>query len=210
MVETVLKLYVRLAEHRRDAVFHLPELPKWDDGPSSANAMIAFDRIIADVATGADGTAYFAHLLIPHGPYIHRSDCSLRSDVNGWLSNRPPFRREMSESGRRRSHAAHFEQMQCVQQKLGRLFQQMKAAGQFDDATIIIHGDHGSRIYRVAARAENIGRLQQGDYLAGFATLFAAKSPALEPGYRSEEHTSELQSLMRTSYAVFCLKKKNN
>src|SRR3546814_10762768 len=28
--------------------------------------------------------------------------------------------------------------------------------------------------------------------------------------YRSEEHTSELQSLMRISYAVFCLKKKNN
>src|SRR3546814_8490321 len=27
-------------------------------------------------------------------------------------------------------------------------------------------------------------------------------------GERSEEHTSELQSLMRTSYAVFCLKKK--
>src|SRR3546814_7883209 len=28
------------------------------------------------------------------------------------------------------------------------------------------------------------------------------------PEYRSEEHTSELQSLMRISYAVFCLKKK--
>src|SRR3546814_10711069 len=28
-----------------------------------------------------------------------------------------------------------------------------------------------------------------------------------EPGWRSEEHTSELQSLMRISYAVFCLKK---
>src|SRR3546814_2948230 len=28
--------------------------------------------------------------------------------------------------------------------------------------------------------------------------------------YRSEEHTSELQSLMRISYAVFCLKKKTN
>src|SRR3546814_4376793 len=32
--------------------------------------------------------------------------------------------------------------------------------------------------------------------------------PALEAG-RSEEHTSELQSLMRNSYSVFCLKKKN-
>src|SRR3546814_2941821 len=29
------------------------------------------------------------------------------------------------------------------------------------------------------------------------------------PGTRSEEHTSELQSLMRISYAVFCLKKTN-
>src|SRR3546814_7920741 len=29
-------------------------------------------------------------------------------------------------------------------------------------------------------------------------------------GQRSEEHTSELQSLMRISYAVFCLKKKKN
>src|SRR3546814_9736562 len=35
--------------------------------------------------------------------------------------------------------------------------------------------------------------------------------PALIYGFaaRSEEHTSELQSLMRSSYAVFCLKKKN-
>src|SRR3546814_9279610 len=34
---------------------------------------------------------------------------------------------------------------------------------------------------------------------------------AVQPrGNRSEEHTSELQSLMRNSYAVFCLKKKTN
>src|SRR3546814_8863663 len=33
---------------------------------------------------------------------------------------------------------------------------------------------------------------------------------ASEAGARSEEHTSELQSLMRISYAVFCLNKKTN
>src|SRR3546814_4024685 len=37
--------------------------------------------------------------------------------------------------------------------------------------------------------------------------LSAAESASLEAA-RSEEHTSELQSLMRISYAVFCLKKK--
>src|SRR3546814_5979047 len=36
--------------------------------------------------------------------------------------------------------------------------------------------------------------------------LRALLEPA--PAFRSEEHTSELQSLMRISYAVFCLKKK--
>src|SRR3546814_1780819 len=35
------------------------------------------------------------------------------------------------------------------------------------------------------------------------------KRPMIYPCRRSEEHTSELQSLMRISYAVFCLKKKN-
>src|SRR3546814_6207382 len=36
-----------------------------------------------------------------------------------------------------------------------------------------------------------------------------AVAPALLDQARSEEHTSELQSLMRNSYAVFCLKKTN-
>src|SRR3546814_9140868 len=36
-----------------------------------------------------------------------------------------------------------------------------------------------------------------------------SRDGTLEVLRRSEEHTSELQSLMRTSYAVFCLKKKN-
>src|SRR3546814_9028092 len=35
-----------------------------------------------------------------------------------------------------------------------------------------------------------------------------ARDPVDDAGERSEEHTSELQSLMRISYAVFCLKKK--
>src|SRR3546814_9854653 len=39
-------------------------------------------------------------------------------------------------------------------------------------------------------------------------TAKKAKLRSIRPCTRSEEHTSELQSLMRSSYAVFCLKKK--
>src|SRR3546814_8426478 len=43
----------------------------------------------------------------------------------------------------------------------------------------------------------------------GLGGLLGLAQLLLELGVRSEEHTSELQSLMRISYAVFCLKKKN-
>src|SRR3546814_5473559 len=39
-------------------------------------------------------------------------------------------------------------------------------------------------------------------------SITAMLQEAIDGGQRSEEHTSELQSLMRISYAVFCLKKK--
>src|SRR3546814_8066865 len=51
------------------------------------------------------------------------------------------------------------------------------------------------------------GALALGSNLAG---ADAAGNVQLYAPSRSEEHTSELQSLMRNSYAVFCLKKKTN
>src|SRR3546814_4814478 len=56
------------------------------------------------------------------------------------------------------------------------------------------------------ARAQPIGEglLPLRDGAGGKALVVQAA----QLGHRSEEHTSELQSLMRISYAVFCLKKK--
>src|SRR3546814_4799789 len=64
-------------------------------------------------------------------------------------------------------------------------------------------------------------RSTRTDTLFPYTTLFRSRSRAGRPRWdrchrpgtgrcchRSEEHTSELQSLMRISYAVFCLKKK--
>src|SRR3546814_5992752 len=58
-------------------------------------------------------------------------------------------------------------------------------------------------------------RYDAPDFAAGDAFLFGRETAGLPdevlatiPEARSEEHTSELQSLMRISYAVFCLKKK--
>src|SRR3546814_1578 len=73
----------------------------------------------------------------------------------------------------------------------------------------ILSGDDDSRIgwlfaaSRPAVVAAGGWRFGGGDLPTGSLTLDAQAD-----GSRSEEHTSELQSLMRISYAVFCLKKK--
>src|SRR3546814_5520737 len=61
------------------------------------------------------------------------------------------------------------------------------------------------------ARVCNAYRLDEQQFV-GAALIWVASALAalwLAQVSRSEEHTSELQSLMRISYAVFCLKKKN-
>src|SRR3546814_8966032 len=65
-------------------------------------------------------------------------------------------------------------------------------------------GRHGAGQGASAAAVARLLRLQRGRGAAG-----EDREPAAPARGRSEEHTSELQSLMRISYAVFCLKKKH-
>src|SRR3546814_9220069 len=65
----------------------------------------------------------------------------------------------------------------------------------------------GSDAAQVAATPP-LERLPQGQRLVRQMGIQAPPERQPERERRSEEHTSELQSLMRISYAVFCLKKK--
>src|SRR3546814_2515253 len=69
------------------------------------------------------------------------------------------------------------------------------------------HRVHRRAVARRAALAETRNRqVDQSGIEPG--KFFPAEAQSLCDTRRSEEHTSELQSLMRISYAVFCLKKK--
>src|SRR3546814_4421925 len=72
----------------------------------------------------------------------------------------------------------------------------------------------GRRLVDAAAIGEGATRRLARERATALYAARLLMSPSsagpLRVPVRSEEHTSELQSLMRISYAVFCLKKKNN
>src|SRR3546814_2469685 len=69
-------------------------------------------------------------------------------------------------------------------------------------------GDHPARQIDVAALGGAEMLLDRDHLLLRDEAVPAAERLGVVGGIRSEEHTAELQSLMRNSYAVFCLEKK--
>src|SRR3546814_4939144 len=96
--------------------------------------------------------------------------------------------------------------MQPGQQTTTRTEQRMDNDARIGNSIPAIGPMHGARQARTTAcKAASRSALATGTLLLLLCLpSFAAAAQAT----RSEEHTSELQSLMRISYAVFCLKKK--
>ncbi len=180
--ESVWKLYIRTRDFLSQSGIDLPLLMDWDGRTGPINSMSTFDLLIDDIVQSPPGTVYFAHLLMPHGPYVFDAGCQLRPGVLKWRKNSPLHRKENTQSSRALRYRLYFDQVRCTTRRLQELFERMKSAGLFADALIIVHGDHGSRIFRVATRAKNKDRLARQDLLDGFSTLFAVRSPAVDGG----------------------------
>src|SRR3546814_3044092 len=92
----------------------------------------------------------------------------------------------------------------CGDQVANAMMDKIKATPKLDDGRLAPINS----IYMMAHSGAR-GSPAQMKQLAGMRGLMAKPSGEIIETPRSEEHTSELQSLMRISYAVFCLKKTN-
>src|SRR3546814_2900339 len=83
------------------------------------------------------------------------------------------------------------------------------AAGD-DGGGIMVAGEKEHRDFGPIQAAHGAGEIEAGAHVLPLTVeeVAAITTKSTSSSMRSEEHTSELQSLMRISYAVFCLKKK--
>lgn len=158
-----------------DAIMHRGTLP----------VLPVLARMRADIERAPHGTLFFAHLLMPHYPYIYDRSCRIRPKIVDWLSRDsaeplPPL--VNTDTSRAERYAHYFEQVRCQQRELQRLLDIVRATAG-EDAIVIVHGDHGSRIAKYWPEMMNADRLSSQDYRDAYSTLFAVKSPRVEAGY---------------------------
>ncbi len=159
-----------------------PSLPAWDTTVgrlSPVSAMRMAERVGRELVAIEPGSLIFAHLFLPHYPYAYDAECRLRPRTADWLNAGSPlsFPRRNDARSRAVRYPAYLEQVLCTHRLLDELFAGMRDAGKFDDTTIVVHGDHGSRIDLGPPKLKYENTLSEVDYVDSFSTLFAFKPP---------------------------------
>jgi len=151
------------------------------------------DRLGQSVMGSGPGRAYFAHILTPHYSYVFGADCKVKTDIDSWENRFLSFDQEgvpiNTVGSRVERYEAYFDQIRCTLGQLQALFDKLRAAGLYDESTIIIHGDHGSRISIWNPEAVFTDQISDRDIIDSYSTLYTVKQPGLPPAYDSTKRS---------------------
>ncbi len=140
-----------------------------------------------DIAHSTEKTLFFVHLLIPHEPYVYRADGSVR-EVSEWADDHPipPVDRTTYQS----RYELYCDQVESLARQLTTFLEDLRSEASLDAATIVIHGDHSSRLRLRREDAAPDEQSEQQDRRDQFSALLAIKKPGAQasrdvPGSRS-------------------------
>ncbi len=145
---------------------------------STLVAASEFDALIDNLRTVEPGTAYFAHILLPHQPFALDRNCAVRP-LREWQVQVSDFAPVAERK------AAYLEQVLCTQKKIQAALDALAASPAGGNTIVVIHGDHGSRITAHEPFVDNDGRFTDQDVVDSYSTLFAVRAPGMEAGYDS-------------------------
>ena len=143
--------------------------------------MKGVDLLARDLEFAGPGRAYFVHLLIPHFPYAYDRDCEVLKMKEAWLDWTDPDLAPVKNDpeSRAQRYLAYREQLLCTNSKIHEVLEDLSRRPWWDDALIVIHGDHGSRIDLVAPRVPVRDEFTDQGLMDSFSTFFAIKRPGV-------------------------------
>jgi hypothetical protein len=143
------------------------------------------NRFRDDIAEAPRGVAYVVHLLIPHSGYLYSDECAL-VDPLLWEKLDRGEDHLYSPQDRANLYPRYLNQVVCANRQMQSLFAELKRLGVYDEATIIVHGDHGSRTGERPFITDDPDAMTDADRLDHYATLLAIKTPGVTPGLQGE------------------------
>ena len=152
----------------------VPWLPGMNDFPQylwPAAANKAIEDAVLGMKTGTRGRAFFLHLTTPHVPFIYTRDC--QQPLNSGKGNSITSYENLLND--------YHEQMRCSWQQIERLLALLKDNNEWDDAIVLLHGDHGLRFFSDGS-PDPIRDPTKVIAASELRTLLAVRRPTLAPG----------------------------
>lgn len=162
--------------------YHIPPWFWYQSRLNSLPFLTTMQQIKADILAHPKGTVFFAHILTPHSPYVFDENCQVVKDTAAWDLNIGPDPLVNTIMTRHKRYALYQRQLVCVQKQVAELFKAMQAANIYQQAIIVIEGDHGSRITLRNPTISQRHLLSRQDLADCYATLFAVKAPGIKAG----------------------------
>lgn len=150
---------------------------------SALSTLSTLERVARDIRSHQSGSAFFVHLMLPHYAYIFDAACRPRPAIETWANvGDLGFRAAQfnTDEERKFKYPLYFAQVRCLMGALDDLFQEMEELGILDRATVIVHGDHGSRLATKSFRFVDPLDLTDRDVIDLFSTLLAIHRPGGE------------------------------
>jgi len=97
-------------------------------------SLVLYDRFLDDLASEDAPTYYFVHLLIPHHPFVHDSECRIVRDPTS-----------LGRNVASRADPAYLAQVRCANRLARSLIERLIELDRYDSTRILIQSDHGPR-----------------------------------------------------------------
>ncbi len=165
-------------------------LPPWPWDQNQLATLLTFqalEQLTADVMQAPAGTVFFAHILLPHSPYVVDADCKPLPKPSNWLINYDYGIKGNTAERRELRYGLYENQMRCLYKQLQPMVTAWQQAGVWNNAMVIVQGDHSARLPVMTPLSTTQGKSTWLDFLDSYPTLYAVKAPGYTPGVDAQQ-----------------------
>lgn len=131
-------------------LFHPPVQHDFARPPLAISLM---EKAVRPLGQLRNGEAVFLHLLVPHTPYVLDEQCRMKASDQAfmprWITRQAGIEFDAAATER-----AYWEQAACTHDKLMAMIDAILASPGGRNAVIVVHGDHGSRLFKKLVHPE--------------------------------------------------------